>query len=174
VKLSCHRAYPLFYSCLVGQCLWPLHIPPVCLNPNPLSHQCKQKRKDPYTYFVTIVAPLFWFTSIELGGFSFSPPLISAAIAISGATQAVWLLVFFPPLQRRIGTGGVLRICAVLFVLSYLTMPVCNTLLRHGQNVAFWILGSIALLIGSASSMSFSKFSTMSCQIDEAEAQSIG
>ena len=105
------------------------------------------------------VLPVFWFTSVELGGFGFSPLQISIFLGIAGLSQAIWLLVAFPPLQHRFGTGGVLRSCSVVWPVMFAFTPVCTVFLRHGWNTAFWISAPIALVVGSGVAMAFSELS---------------
>jgi hypothetical protein len=53
----------------------------------------------------TAVIPVFLFTQPALGGFGFSIQQISILLAVGGASQALWILITFPPLQRRFSTG---------------------------------------------------------------------
>lgn len=101
--------------------------------------------------------PIFCFTPVELGGFGFSPFQISIFMATGGASQAIWLLLIFPPLQHRFGTGGVLRSCAIAWPIMFATWPICNELLRHHWTVAFWTVAPINLVLGSGVAMAFSK-----------------
>lgn len=79
-------------------------------------------------------------------------------MGLGGLSQALWLLIAFPPLQHRIGTGGVFRLCAAAWPLFFATAPICNLLLRHHRNVAFWTLGSIDTVLGSGVAMAFSTY----------------
>ena len=105
----------------------------------------------------TAVLPLIGFTSVELGGFGFSPFRISIMMAVGGMSQAIWLLLVFPPLQHRFGTGGVLRGCAIAWPFMFAVWPICNEFLRRGWTVAFWTVGSINVVFGSGIAMAFSK-----------------
>lgn len=105
----------------------------------------------------TAIAPVFWFTSPQNGGFGFDERKISLFLSLCGVSQAFWLLVIFPPLQRRIGTGGVLRACASVYAFFYLANPVFNLLIRTGHENIFHVVGPIMIIIGSGVSMSFSK-----------------
>lgn len=104
---------------------------------------------------VFAVNPVFLYTPIELGGLSFSPQWISLVITIAGASQALWMLLAFPPLQRRTSTGTVLRGCCVVWPIGMAVYPFLNELLRHGHTTAFWIIGPISLVLLSGVSMSF-------------------
>lgn len=104
----------------------------------------------------TAVNPVFWFTSVKLGGIGFTPGLIALFIALSGASQAFWLLIVFPPLHHRLGTGFVLRACAIAWPFFFLVSPICNILLRYDHKILFWILAPTAQTIGSGVAMAFS------------------
>ncbi|KAK3329783.1 MFS general substrate transporter [Apodospora peruviana] len=106
----------------------------------------------------TAIVPLFMFTPIDLGGFGFSPLQISLFIGLNGLAQAIWILLVFPPLQHRIGTNGVLRVCALAYPLFFAIMPSFSMLLREGSPAsvrAFWVIAPAALCIGCGISMSF-------------------
>lgn len=106
----------------------------------------------------TAVVPVFMFEPIELGGFGFTSFWISLFMALVGAAQAIWLLFIFPPLQHRIGTGGVLRSCAYAWPVFFVSQPLLNLLLRQHTDLGdklFWILAPIALSIGTGVSMAF-------------------
>lgn len=106
----------------------------------------------------TAITPVFWFTPVHLGGYGFTSVQISLLMGLSGAAQAAWLLLVFPPLQRRIGTNGVIRLCALAYPLFFLCCPLGNVLLRLDTKVstnAFWIFTPIMLSIGCGVSMSF-------------------
>lgn len=100
--------------------------------------------------------PIFYFTSVELGGYGFSEFQIAMFIGVGGLAQAIWLLFVFPPLQRRIGTGGVLRLCATAWPVWFAATPAANYLLRLKLETAFWTFAPILLVIGSGVAMAFS------------------
>ncbi|ERF74471.1 hypothetical protein EPUS_03909 [Endocarpon pusillum Z07020] len=102
-----------------------------------------------------IITPVFWFTRPELGGYGFSPLWISIFLGATGFLQAVWVLFIFPPLQYRIGTGGVMRLCSYGFPLLYAFSPVTNLLLRMDLRLAFWLSTPALQLLSSAVGMSF-------------------
>ncbi|KAK4495258.1 hypothetical protein PRZ48_013587 [Zasmidium cellare] len=103
----------------------------------------------------TAMVPVFLYTSVEKGGFGFSPKWISYFLAVAGGSQALWMLLVFPPLQRKIGTGSLMRLCAIVWPLMLASYPILNEFLRHGWNKAFWIVGPIAVVLGSGMSMAF-------------------
>jgi hypothetical protein len=106
---------------------------------------------------IILVAPIFWFTRVDLGGLGFSPFEISMFLGAAGMSQALWILIAFPPLQHRIGSGGVLRICAMVWPFSFAIWPICNIFLRHHWNATFWTVAIGGNIIGCGVSMAFSK-----------------
>jgi hypothetical protein len=107
----------------------------------------------------TAVAPVFWFTDPELGGLGLSPFMISIFLGAAGLSQSLWTLLIFPPLQHRIGTGGVLRLSAIFWPLVMISWPICNFCIYREWDIPFWIISSLATVIGSGVSMAFSKSS---------------
>jgi len=103
----------------------------------------------------TAIAPVFWFTPIELGGLGFGPLRISLFLALAGFSQAIWILVVFPPLQRYIGTNGVMRLCGNFYPFFFAVCPAFNFLLRRGYDRLFWVAAPPLLCLGSGVSMSF-------------------
>ncbi|KGO40795.1 Tetracycline resistance protein, TetA/multidrug resistance protein MdtG [Penicillium expansum] len=106
----------------------------------------------------TAIIPVFWFTPVDLGGYAFTPLQISLMMGLNGAAQAAWLLLVFPPLQKRIGSNGVIRLCASLYPFFFLSCPLGNVLLRMGTEAsvkAFWIILPFTLVVGCGVSMSF-------------------
>lgn len=106
----------------------------------------------------TAIIPVFWFTPVELGGYGLPPLHISLLMGVNGLAQALWTLVVFPPLQRRIGTSGVLRVCAVAGPFLYAGSPLFNVLLRLGGEGAervFWFTLPPALALGCGVCLAF-------------------
>lgn len=105
----------------------------------------------------TAVIPVFMYTSVPNGGFGFSDQWIAIFLAISGGSQAVWMLLAFPYLHKRFGTGTVMRWCAAGWPIFLIGYPIFNEFLRNKWFTAFWILAPIELVMGSAVAMGFSK-----------------
>ncbi|KAF6805549.1 major facilitator superfamily transporter [Colletotrichum sojae] len=108
----------------------------------------------------TAIVSLFWYTPVELGGFNLSEMQISLMMALAGIAQALWLLVAFPALQHRIGTNGVMRVCARAYPLFFVACPLGNVILRAGAGdsvsvAVFWVFVPIVLAVGSGVSMAF-------------------
>lgn len=115
-------------------------------------------------YAYTAVVPVFYFTQPALGGLGFSPLLISIFMGVGGLSQSIWILLAFPWLQKRFGTGGVLRGCAIAYPFFFVMNPVCNLLLRKNWTVAFWVIAPPSVVLGCGVSMSFSKcFLNLQC-----------
>jgi MFS family permease len=109
-------------------------------------------------YSYTAIVPVFWFTKIYLGGLGFTPLQISLMMGVNGFAQAIWILLVFPPLHRRIGTNGVLKVCAAAYPFFFAVSPMFNLLLRRGTPgsvTAFWFVAPTMLALGCGVSMSF-------------------
>lgn len=103
----------------------------------------------------TAIFPIYLFTPVALGGFGLVPYQISIFITITGAAQAMWLLIIFPPLQHRVGTNAVIRGCAIAYPVGFAVMPLGNILLRNGAVTAFWIISPVIYIVFSGVAMSF-------------------
>lgn len=106
----------------------------------------------------TAVNPLFMYTPVRLGGIGFSPELIAAFTALAGASQAAWLLLVFPRLHERVGTGRILFYCACAWPIFFAINVAFNFLLRYHLETAFWATAPLTLMLGSGVSMAFSRF----------------
>ncbi|KAF2157235.1 MFS transporter [Myriangium duriaei CBS 260.36] len=103
----------------------------------------------------TAVLPVFWFTSPPLGGFGFSPVQMSAFMALGGVCQALWTLFLFPPWQKRVGTGSVLKVLYYLYPLAMAGNPLIAYSLRTHHETLFWILLVVGQVFGSSMAMTF-------------------
>ncbi|KAJ9606348.1 hypothetical protein H2200_009309 [Cladophialophora chaetospira] len=103
----------------------------------------------------TAIMPVFYFTPVKLGGFGFSPLLISAMMCLGGLSQSLWLLIAFPWLQVRYGTKWIMRLCAIAYPFFFALYPVFNLLLRYNQKAIFWATAPLASAIGCGVAMSF-------------------
>lgn len=104
----------------------------------------------------TAILPTFWYTSPKLGGFGFSSAQISVFLGLGGGAQALWMLFVFSPLQRRVGTGGVLRLCAVVWPLSPVVYPLWHWVRKSEMTGLFWAGVPIFTVVFSGVAMSFS------------------
>ena len=103
----------------------------------------------------TAVLPVMCYTGINHGGFSFSDQKIALFLALGGASQALWMLIAFPPLQKKFSTGTVLRACGFAWPFLMASYPVLNEFLRNGWTLAFWIIAPIGMVLGSGVAMGF-------------------
>ncbi|KAI1091734.1 MFS general substrate transporter [Rostrohypoxylon terebratum] len=106
----------------------------------------------------TAIVPIFWFTNVKLGGFGFSPLQISLFLGLTGLSQAIWLLLIFPPLTARLGTNGVLRAAGNAYPFFMAIMPLMNLVLYQGTPAAetiFWVVMPVLLVLGSGVSIAF-------------------
>jgi hypothetical protein len=103
----------------------------------------------------TAIAPVFFFTPVSLGGYGLSPLQISLFMCLGGGSQSLWLLIAFPWLQARLGTKGVMKLCATAYPVMFVVLPLCNLLLRAGYNAAFWSIVPVFLVWWSGVAMSF-------------------
>lgn len=106
----------------------------------------------------TAILPVLLFTAIDLGGVAFSSFQISVWMAIQGASQATWLIIAFPMLQRRLGTKGSLSACVAVYPLFFAGYVAMNMLLRAGteSSVAiFYVVAFVVAIIGPGVSMAF-------------------
>ncbi|KAK2686636.1 hypothetical protein QWA68_015257 [Fusarium oxysporum] len=106
----------------------------------------------------TAILPVALFTPVSLGGASMSSLEISVFLAIQGGSQALWILIGFPVLQRRMGTRRLLKVCGDAYPFLFLSYIVLNTLLRYGGHIAcvwFWILGTVVVTIFPGVAMMF-------------------
>lgn len=110
----------------------------------------------------TAVMPVVMYEPVEKSGFGFSPAYISYSLATVGAAQALWILLVFPPLQKRVGSRRVLLWCAILWPFFMTAYPILNEFLRAGWQTAFWIVTPIMLVLGSGVSMAFGAYNTFS------------
>jgi hypothetical protein len=109
-------------------------------------------------YTFTAVNPLFMYTPVPLGGLSFSPELIAAFTALAGASQAAWLLLVFPRLHKRLGTGWILFYCACAWPIFFALNVAFNFFLRYHLKKIFWSTAPLTLALGSGVAMAFSNF----------------
>lgn len=103
----------------------------------------------------TATAPVFWFTSPELGGCGLSPIQISVFLAVAGLAQSFWTLIVFPPLQHRIGTGGVLRLTTTIWPFLFASNPVLSELMKRNLVTPFWVIGMVLMFFGSGVAQAF-------------------
>ncbi|CEJ93617.1 hypothetical protein VHEMI09195 [[Torrubiella] hemipterigena] len=102
--------------------------------------------------------PLVLHMSVPHGGLGFSQFEITLYTASQGASQAFWLLIIFPPLQRRVTTKGVLRICAAFYPFFFPGYMLMNAMLRFHTPFTmaiFWVIAPITALVAPGIAMAF-------------------
>ncbi|KAF4439337.1 Major facilitator superfamily transporter [Fusarium austroafricanum] len=96
------------------------------------------------------VGSLTLYTGVGRGGMGFSAHQIAMYMTVQGAAEAVWLLLVFPPLHRRLGTRGIIFAGVAAFPLFFAGYILMNAFLRNGSSAAFMsyqvVLGAMALL----------------------------
>lgn len=115
----------------------------------------------------TAVSPTFQYEKVPLGGFGFSDQQIALIIMDAGASQALWILLVFPILQKRLSTGAVLRGTSIVWPFFMVMYPVLNEFLRHGWRTAFWAIFPAGVALGSGVSMAFGKLGSLSPSQDD-------
>ncbi|PIB02082.1 putative peptide/nitrate transporter [Cercospora beticola] len=103
----------------------------------------------------TATSPVVMFEPVDKSGFNFTPAQISYFLATAGASQALWTLLVFPPLERSIGSKRILFYCSILWVFFMAAYPIGNELLRHGKDTVFWVFMWSVMVLGSSVSMAF-------------------
>lgn len=111
----------------------------------------------------TAIFNVFMYTHVDRGGLELPPVWIGTTMTLGGLSQAFWLLVLFPYLHQRIGTGGILNFAAGLWPIFFALDPLCNVLRRYNLDVAFWILFFLNQIFGSSVAMAFSKYTIVAC-----------
>lgn len=109
-------------------------------------------------FAVTAIMPVFLFTPIPIGGVGFAPSQISIYMAIQGASQAIWLILAFPILQRRYGNKNILKLCSVAYQFFFVGIVLLSMFLRIGTESAragAWTVGILVVLLGPGVSMGF-------------------
>ncbi|XP_014561992.1 hypothetical protein COCVIDRAFT_85609 [Bipolaris victoriae FI3] len=103
----------------------------------------------------TAVFPLAQYTPVDMGGLGFSSGLIAMFTGLNGVSQAVWLLLVFPMLHKRFGTGRLLWLCALAWPILFVSIPIYNVFLRYGKTILFWATAPPMLAFFSGVSMAF-------------------
>ncbi|KAG2138615.1 major facilitator superfamily domain-containing protein [Suillus bovinus] len=97
---------------------------------------------------LTAVLPVFYATSIELGGLSLDPPRIGALLAAQGAVHGIFQLLFFDRLYDRFGAGAIHFTGVSSGIPIVILFPVINALARaYGIGMAVWLCVSVQLML---------------------------
>jgi hypothetical protein len=109
----------------------------------------------------TAVFPLAQYTPVDMGGLGFSSGLIAIFTGLNGVSQAIWLLLIFPVLHKRFGTGRLLWLCGLAWPILFISIPIYNVFLRYGKTILFWATAPPMLAFFSGVSMAFSEYLSM-------------
>ena len=101
------------------------------------------------------LVPLHCFTPIADGGLGFTDAEIGWAMSSRAISTIVVQLFAFPWLQRRVGTYQLYRALMVLWIPTFLGLPVCNWLAREGWTSAVWVTLVGSLTMSSIANMTF-------------------
>lgn len=107
-------------------------------------------------FAVTAIMPIFLFSRVTIGGVGLISSQISAFMAIQGASQALWLILAFPFLQRRYGTKGLSKMCATAYPFFFTGCMLLSVFLRietESSLACAWIIGIMIAVIGPGVTM---------------------
>lgn len=103
----------------------------------------------------TALQPLFTFTPVRDGGLGFSEKEIGISISIRSVMTIVIQVAAFPSLQRKVGTRRLYKWLMILWLPTYLGLPLVNVLARRGWSVGVWTGLSATLLFSAIANMAF-------------------
>ncbi|KAG1858891.1 major facilitator superfamily domain-containing protein [Suillus subluteus] len=96
----------------------------------------------------TSVLPVFYATSIELGGLSLDPPRIGVILAAQGAAHGIFQLLFYARLHDHFGAKAIHFTGVSSGIPIVILFPVINALARsHGIGLAVWLCVAIQLAL---------------------------
>ncbi|KAG8887940.1 hypothetical protein FRB98_008698 [Tulasnella sp. 332] len=78
------------------------------------------------TVSLDALLPLWLYMAVEKGGIGFTTAQIGVALSMLGVLATFMNLVVFPPLQRRMGTVPVYRLCMLMILLLVTLFPVVS------------------------------------------------
>ncbi|KAG2138610.1 major facilitator superfamily domain-containing protein [Suillus bovinus] len=94
------------------------------------------------------ILPIFYATSIELGGLSLDPPRIGALLAASGVTHGMFQLLFYARLHDRFGAGALHFTGVSSSIPIIILFPVSNALARaYGIGMVVWLCVAVQLML---------------------------
>lgn len=80
---------------------------------------------------------VFYYTSINLGGWGWSVRTISYLTGAIGAITIVWSLFLFPTAHKTLGNRRMIELCSYNYVVIHSWLIFSNVLLRGGKLQAF-------------------------------------
>jgi MFS family permease len=94
------------------------------------------------------VIPVFYATSIELGGLSLDPPRIGALLAASAVAQGIFQMVFYARLHDYFGAKAIHVTGVSSGIPIAVLFPVINAVARaHGIGLAVWLCVAVQLAL---------------------------
>jgi hypothetical protein len=88
------------------------------------------------------IMPLMYSTSIPLGGLGLRPHDIGLVMGVWGACNAVFQVLFFSRIVKRLGPRTTYIVCACAFLVTFTSFPILNLLARAtgSTNAMVWIM----------------------------------
>jgi hypothetical protein len=124
-----------------------------------------------FGFSYTALFPLWLFTPVSLGGLSMPVQTVGAIMALGTFrcdfklivsvsdtlySQAIWLLVLMPKLDRKLGTRKLMQCCFLAWPFFFATPILSNWLVSRGHVAAMWVVLVTASCLGTGISMAFS------------------
>ena len=97
--------------------------------------------------------PVYYFTSIRLGGVGFTSKDIGHAMMIRSITTFFCQLVVFPPVQRRMNTTKLFKVLLFFWIPQVWGLPLLNILGRRGSRAGQWSVLIATMVAGSIGNM---------------------
>lgn len=92
------------------------------------------------------IFPMYLATSSKDGGLGLTPQEIGVLLSIVGVVAMLLQILFFPPLQRRLGSAWCLRIASGFYCFVYCGIPLLSHVRGQSRNVMF--AGVLAVCFG--------------------------
>lgn len=97
------------------------------------------------------VNPVFWYTSVKLGGWGFSTQQISILLAVLGVVCITFSLTLYVRIANRFGHAKVVLFGAFGLLVNYICFMLGNAFLRLGMAKAFFCVLPVWLLLHGSS-----------------------
>ncbi|KAG6332177.1 hypothetical protein ID866_6916 [Astraeus odoratus] len=102
------------------------------------------------------VQPLFYATSIELGGLGLDPPRIGDILALYGILNGIFQIFFFARLHDRFGSKAIYTIAILSGIPLILTFPMMNALAKaYGVNWGVWAIVGVQIASAMALNLGY-------------------
>jgi len=97
---------------------------------------------------LSVIQPLFYATSVRLGGLGLSPHEIGALMGSCGFVNGFFQAFFFAKIVRRLGPKNTFMLGTGMFVLMFSTFPVISQLAIRLGKVSVWVWFFVILQLG--------------------------